>query len=91
VWGGPDGPMLGVDGETDPQGCRVLRIYQGFPASRFRLERGDIITRLDNDAVTSMRSLRELIGKHQFGDEVTLSILRGDEKLDIKIKLDRPQ
>jgi serine protease Do len=89
VWG--DGPYLGVDGEADSRGCRVLRLYPGFPATKFHLARGDIITHLDGDVVSDMQSLKSLVTKHRYGDEVTLSVLRGDEKMEIKVKLDRPQ
>jgi serine protease Do len=89
VWG--DGPYLGVDGEADSRGCRVLRLYPGFPATKAHLERGDIITHLDGEVVTDMQSLKSLVTKHHYGDEVTLLILRGEEKLEIKVRLDRPQ
>ena len=91
IWGGPQAPLLGVDGETDSQGCKVTRVHQGFPAARAHLELDDIITHLDGEVVTGMRSLRLMISKHKFGDEVTLSVLRGEEKMELKIKLDRPQ
>ena len=91
VWGGPQAPLLGVDGEAAPQGCKVTKVHQGFPAARAHLELDDIITHLDGEVVTGMRSLRSMISKHQFGDEVTLSVLRGEEKLELKIKLNRPQ
>jgi len=91
IWGGPQAPLLGVDGETAPQGCKVTRVHQGFPAARARLELDDIITHLDGEVVTGMRSLRSIISKHKFGDEVTLSVLRGEEKMELKVKLDRPQ
>jgi serine protease Do len=91
IWGGPEGLYLGIDGETVAQGCRVTGTHPGYPAAKARLAAGDIITHLDGEVVLGMRSLRSMVSKHKIGDEVTLSVLRGEDKLELKIKLDRPQ
>ena len=38
------------------------------------LEPGDVIVAIDDDPVTDLQSLREILGRHQPGDEVTLTV-----------------
>ncbi|HZZ29448.1 MAG TPA: S1C family serine protease [Pirellulales bacterium] len=98
-WGGPPapgGPLLGVNGQTMPQpgqsgspGCKVTDVFPDTPADAAGLARNDIIVGFDGETVTSMDSLQTHIAQHKVGDEITLSILRGDEKKALKVKLGR--
>jgi serine protease Do len=90
IWGGANGPVLGVDGAPTSGGCRVTYVWPGLPAEIAGLRRGDIITNVGGEPVTSIDGLHSLVtSKHKVGDEITLSVLRGEEKLDLKVKLAR--
>jgi S1-C subfamily serine protease len=49
---------------------------------------GDIIQAVNGEAVESYNDLRNEIDKFHIGDEVTLSILRGEERLQVTLRLE---
>lgn len=49
---------------------------------------GDIIQAVNNEVVESYNDLRNEIDKFHIGDEVTLSILRGEEHLQVSLRLE---
>jgi serine protease Do len=81
------GPVLGITGEASPKGCRIAEMTKDGPAAKAGLKIGDIIWSMDEKDVTSLDSLSAMIAKKKAGDEVTLQVLRGEEKLEIKAKL----
>ena len=52
---------------------------------------GDIITALDGRPVTSLDELLEALENHQPGDTVPVSLLREGNKIDVSVRLGRPQ
>ena len=48
---------------------------------------GDIIVALDGKPVQSIDDLLELLERHQPGDSVSLTIVRGQDKIEQKITL----
>jgi serine protease Do len=89
IWGGANGPVLGVDGAPTSGGCRVTYVWPGLPAESAGVRRGDIVTSVGGEAVTSIDELHSLLTKRKVGDEITLSVLRGEDKLELKVKLAR--
>jgi serine protease Do len=85
------GAVLGVSAEPVEQGVRVTRVWPGDPADRAGLREGDILLRFDSRRVPSFERLRELVGKRQPGTRVVLSLLRGDEVLEISVELGERQ
>ncbi|MEP0841361.1 MAG: PDZ domain-containing protein [Phycisphaerae bacterium] len=82
---------LGVGGV---RGFRVTRVYPGTRAAESGLRTGDIITALDGkrlspagmqDSGLLARAIRQL----DIGGQTTLSVLRGQEKLEITVPLER--
>lgn len=57
-------------------GVMVGRVEEDSPALAAGLEVGDIITRLDDEEVTSGGNLQRLVRRHEKGDEVTLEYWR---------------
>ena len=56
-------------------------VITGGPADKAGLKVGDIITKINNDKITSKKSLSNLINKYKVGDIVTVTYLRdGNEK-----------
>lgn len=58
------------------------------PASRAGLKDGDIITKVNNDAVTETLPLSGLVRKYSPGDTVTLTVLRDKAEITVKLILD---
>jgi len=71
----------------DQRGVLVQEVQPESPADRARLAIDDVITALDGDDVENVEQLRALLQEHQAGDEVTLSILRDGEQMEITITL----
>lgn len=93
-------PYLGVEyvmiSETDVlfysdvvPGAFVRRVVPDSPASKAGLENGDIITEIDGEAV--MNSLSALIQAHKVGDQITLSVWRDSETIEIDVVLEEAE
>ena len=92
-----DAAILGVE----PKGLLVIRVTQGSPAASAGIQPtragvlrgrrvpvgGDIITAFDGKEVNSSTELGTAIDRHKAGDRVTLTILRGNQKIQIPITL----
>jgi S1-C subfamily serine protease len=73
---------LGAD-----EGALVGAVAPGSGAEDAGLQRGDIITAIDEEPVTSMAELAAQIQRRAPGDEVSLTVVRGDETLTLDVTL----
>lgn len=64
-------------------------IIDDSPAEEAGLEFGDIITHVDGEEVTDRNVLATLIGKHEVGEDITLTILRDGDEQEVAATLDR--
>ncbi|HEY2881245.1 MAG TPA: trypsin-like peptidase domain-containing protein [Pirellulales bacterium] len=90
AWGGyipSGGPLLGINGQTVPQGCRVVDMWPKTPADAAGVKLGDIITKFSTESINSLDTLQTQLSKHKPGDEVVLTVIRGEETLELKVKL----
>ena len=71
-------------------GAYVVSVTDGSPAAEAGLQQGDVITKVDDDAVDSADSLIILVREHKVGDKVTLTVNRNgtDETLDVTLGSD---
>lgn len=60
-----------------PQGVYVSRVMEGTGAYEAGLVRGDIITAINGEEVTSMDELQEELGYYEAGTTVELTIMQG--------------
>ncbi len=78
------------NGPADKAGLQAGTRTQTFQTERVSVG-GDIITAVDGKALEGAADLNRVIGGHKAGDTVTLTIYRGQRKMDIKVKLaERP-
>ncbi len=82
-------PILGVFGHDHLQGYQIDKVMPGAGASKAGIAEGDIITKLDDQPVTSYRQLLLALRLHSVGDEVTVHILRAGEPQQIKVVLEK--
>ena len=65
----------------------------GLQAARItadgRLDPGDVIVGLGGSEVASVEDLRALLDLHRAGDTVPLTVLRGGERVELEVTLDR--
>jgi putative serine protease PepD len=71
-----------VGGETRA-GAEVTGVEPGTPAAEAGLRAGDVIIAVDGDVVTGAESLTGFIRQHASGDDVTLTVARGDEAIEV--------
>lgn len=71
-----------------PEGALILRIIPGSPADKSGLQRGDIVTEVDNKKMDETTKISRIISSKNVGDEVTLKIDRDGSELTLKIKLE---
>jgi S1-C subfamily serine protease len=59
----------------------------GSPADKAGLKEKDIITEVNGTPVDKSHSLVSLLGQHQVGDKVDLTIVRSGKTIHIKVTL----
>ncbi len=79
-------PYLGVIVIPAKGGAEVIGVSPESPAAQAGLHFMDVITALNHQAV-SATTIESELRKYAVGDEVTMSIMRGNQTQDIKIKL----
>jgi membrane-associated protease RseP (regulator of RpoE activity) len=72
------GPWLGVvvGPSEEPAGLAVRHVAPESPAANAGLERGDVITAVDGQAVSDFEALAAAIDAKAVGDTVTLSVIK---------------
>ncbi len=68
-------------------GVLVISVEADGPAKQAGLRDGDIIVSLDQHAVTSLDDLHRLLTEERIGAMATLGVLRGVERLDLRVKI----
>lgn len=75
-------PMLGVQIEelSDNSGVKINNVNPGSPAEKAGLQKGDIVTNIDENAVKSIGDIKQVLNNKKEGDSVSLSYLRDGKK-----------
>lgn len=63
-------------------------IVANSPAAKAGLQEKDIITKIDNTSIDENNSLTSVLGRHQVGDKVTLTVIRDGKTLTIPVTLE---
>jgi S1-C subfamily serine protease len=78
-------PWLGIYSEAVEGGVAVIGLIPNGPASRAGIEAKDIILEVDTVEVATRRELYEALWKRRAGDELTLTIQRGEDIREIRL------
>ncbi|MFG0328583.1 MAG: S1C family serine protease [Phycisphaerales bacterium] len=80
-----------------PEGLYVDRVTPNSPADhaglrgtsmeRGRVQLGDVVVAVEGRPTTTFDAFRDIINEFEVGDEVTLSIIRGEEKIEAPVTL----
>ena len=68
--------------DTDPA------VVLNSPASKAGLKEGDIVLKVNSDAINSDNGLSSLIQKYKVGDQITLRVYRDSQETDVKVTLE---
>jgi len=71
-----------------PSGAYITAVLEGSCAEKSGLKAGDIVTAVDDTAVTSREQLKSAIKNYKAGDAVTFSVYRDKEDLELTMTLD---
>jgi putative serine protease PepD len=82
--GGPDDPTQG----GLVTGAGIEQVEPGSAGEEAGLRPGDVVTRVDDELIANIEALVATIRGYRPGDEVTLTVLRGDETLELEATLD---
>jgi PDZ domain-containing protein len=66
------------------QGAEVFGLLEGMPAADV-LRKGDIVLAIDGQPIGTAVEAVELIRRHQVGDQVTLTILRDGQQIEVTV------
>ena len=90
---------LGVQGQTvGPQvielydleadsGAVIVDVLEDTPAEEAGLTEGDIVVAIDDEAVETMQDLAAIIREREPDETITLTVIRGDERLQVELTL----
>ena len=94
IRGGGDGAYLGImmGGDEDGEGVEVLSVMDGSPAEQAGLEAGDRIVAIGGDEVGDTGDVADAVGDAEPGDQVRITVMRGDDRLNLSATLaERPE
>ncbi len=72
-------------------GAYLAEVPEDSPAGQAGIQTDDIVTALDDVEITAQRSFSEVLFQFEPGDTVTVSLIRGDEEMQVEMTLgERP-
>jgi hypothetical protein len=76
-------------GASDVPGMRLTGVRAGSPADSAGLKAGDVIVRFGDHDVTDIYTYTDAMNAYKPGDEVPLEVMRGTERLTLRVRLGR--
>lgn len=76
-----------VDSNGSQAGGQIDSVEAGSPAAKAGLAKGDVIVKVDDNAVSGSKGLAAAIRAHQPGDKVSLTYLRNGKKSTTDVTL----
>jgi serine protease Do len=73
--------------DAEDGGVAVRHVFSESPAERAGLKRGDLITRVGEEAVASAEELAHLVSRIETGDETVITLLREGEEQTVQASL----
>lgn len=67
-------------------GVLVIRVLPNTPAEKGGIRRGDVIVKINNQPITDANQLQSLVENSGVNRTLKLSVLRGEQKIDLNIK-----
>lgn len=75
------------EGSATHSGAEITSVSEGSPAADAGLEEGDLVTGIDDSAVTSAQSLVGLVHARRIDSSVSLTIIRDGEQKSVDVTL----
>ncbi|MBB5349839.1 S1-C subfamily serine protease [Haloferula luteola] len=81
------GAVLGVMLEEEEEGLNLSSITEGSGAEKAGLQKGDRLLAIDGTEVNLREEVLSCLDTRRVGESVRLTILRGDEKIEVEVEL----
>jgi S1-C subfamily serine protease len=82
------GAFLGIEYEITTTGALIKSVVTDSPAAKAGLQVGEVISAVAGKQIDQANNLRDVVGNHQAGDEITLTIISGTgDRRDVKVIL----
>lgn len=78
-------------GVTVTEGALVTAVEAVSPANNAGVQVNDVIVSVDGEVLSVQRTLRDVIAQKSPGDVITLTVIRGEETLEIPVTLGQPE
>ena len=75
-------------GYQKDDGVKISSVREGTPAEKAGLLKGDLIVALDGVEVRTLQDYATLLFAHKPGDQVVVTVMRGDQTLDLTATLE---
>jgi hypothetical protein len=85
---GSGGPFLGVQGDAEADGARLVFVVPGSAADRAGLRSGDVVIRVAGAPLMSFEELRSAVRSRRVGDRVAVVFVRNGEQRSVTATLD---
>jgi Do/DeqQ family serine protease len=88
-------PELAKQNNTDPNsafmvpevnGVIVIRVLPNTPAAKAGIRRGDVITQIDGQDVTTAEQLQRIVENSRLGQPLQVKIMRGDQTRQLPVR-----
>ncbi|MCK4306178.1 MAG: M28 family peptidase [Candidatus Eisenbacteria sp.] len=66
-------------------GVKVGPVREGGVASQAGIEKGDVITAIDGESIDTLIDYSAVLRSHSAGDRITVTVLRANESLNLKV------
>lgn len=94
-------PYIGISGSdiseeistryNVPQGVYVEEVQENSPAAKSGLQKGDIITAINDQEIKTISELNKIKFNYNVGDKIKLKITRNSEELNIELTLEKQE
>ncbi len=85
----PPPVYLGFQGEAEDEGVKVISVVEGGPAGKAGLKLNDLVLSIDKKEIKDTQGVFASMRDKKAGDKLTLSVMRGTEKKEIVLTLER--
>ena len=68
-------------------GAYVASVVEDGPAAKAGIQEGDVITKLNDDEITSADGLIIALRSHEVGEKVEITLMRGTEEKKVTVEL----
>lgn len=71
-----------------PQGAYIQEVLEGGPAQKAGVREGDIITKINSEAINEENKLAEIVSKSSVGTKLELTVFRDSQELNLTALLE---